>query len=356
MAEMTTYERMKLTYDHKEADRVPIWDWAWPTTVQRWQEQGLPKDMPWEQFFGTENVASIDFDPGPRYKWTILEKGENWYIVRDYLGATMKQFTDHGSTPQHIDSIVKDPESWAETRKRMNPTHDRLHWEGLEEHYPKWRESGAWIRGKLGWSYDIVSARMCNTEMILYGMADDPDWIKDMCEHGVDVGLKIADMAWDAGYTFDELWWFDDMAYKNGLFFSKDMWREMLRPYQKRIVDWAHSHGIKAHLHCCGNINDLIPDLIELGVDVLNPLEVKAGMDPVETKKKYGDSLSLRGGFDVRHWSEPEKIEEEIRRILPEMMENGGYVFASDHSISEDVTVENFRHIVRVVKEVGNYA
>jgi len=133
-----------------------------------------------------------------------------------------------------------------------------------------------------------------------------------MFNHGCDLSLSLLDMIWNEGYTFDELMWFDDMAYRNGLIFSRDMWKEMIRPYQKRAIDWAHAHGIKAHLHCCGNINELVPDLIELGLDALNPLEVKAGMDPIQTKMMYGNNLLLRGGFDVQNWSDIEKAEADI--------------------------------------------
>lgn len=156
--------------------------------------------------------------------------------------------------------------------------------------------------------------------------------------------------------TFDELMWFDDMAYRNGLLFSKDMWRSIVRSYQKRTIDWAHAHGIRAHLHCCGRITDLIPDLIELGLDALNPMEVKAGMDPIRFKADIGQDLVLRGGFDIQKWSDPRHVEEDIRRILPAMMKSGGYIFSSDHSVADSVGLENYRRIVALVKDLGRSA
>ena len=126
-------------------------------------------------------------------------------------------------------------------------------------------------------------------------------------------------------------------------------------PYQKRTIDWAHSHGIKAHLHCCGNINDLLPELVGLGLDALDPLEIKAGMDPAKIKQTYGNDLVLQGGFDIRNWNHPAKAEEEIRTVLPLMMESGGYVFSSDHSIADSVGLEDYRRIVELVKDIGRY-
>jgi uroporphyrinogen decarboxylase len=162
-------------------------------------------------------------------------------------------------------------------------------------------------------------------------------------------------MMWDEGYTFDELIWFDDMAYRNGMFFSKKMWRAIIKPYQQRVIDWAHAHSIKANLHCCGNINALIPDLIDMGLDALNPLEVKAGMDPVHIKEAYGKDLLLRGGSNAMYWDNSRKVEQDIRRMLPAMMDSGGYIFASDHSVPDYTSLETYWAIVQTVKEIGRY-
>ena len=167
--------------------------------------------------------------------------------------------------------------------------------------------------------------------------------------------VRLLDMIWDEGYTFDELMWFDDMAYRGGMFFSKKMWCQMLRPYQQRTIDWAHAHGIKAHLHCCGNINGLIPELIEMGLDALNPMEVKAGMDPIAIKRTYGRDLVLRGGCNAQNWDDWRKVEADIRTLVPTMMGSGGYIFASDHSIPDYTTLETYRRIVALVNELGTY-
>jgi len=90
-------------------------------------------------------------------------------------------------------------------------------------------------------------------------------------------------------------------------------------------------------------------------MDGLNPLEAKAGVNPVELKKKYGDKMTFHGGINAVLWDDKDAITEEIRRVLPVMKENGGYIFASDHSIPDAVSLENFRHIIALVKEVGSY-
>jgi uroporphyrinogen decarboxylase len=176
-----------------------------------------------------------------------------------------------------------------------------------------------------------------------------------MFNHLLDLGLALLDRVWDAGYRFDCLSWPDDMGYKGTPFFSLQMYRDLLKPVQKRAVDWAHAKGISAWLHSCGDIRPLVPELVEIGVDRLNPLEVKAGMDPAAIKREYGDRLVLHGGMNVLLWDRPELLHAEIDRLLPVLKENGGYIFASDHSIPSSMGLEEWRRIVDHAKQAGRY-
>ena len=133
------------------------------------------------------------------------------------------------------------------------------------------------------------------------------------------------------------------------------MYRELLLPAQKRAIDWAHSKGIKAHLHSCGDIRPFVPDLVEAGLDALNPLEVKAGMDPYQLKKDYGSDLVLHGGINAVLWDDLAVLTEEMRRLIPVMKENGGYIFSSDHSIPNTVSLKSMTEIIRLAKELGSY-
>ncbi len=171
-----------------------------------------------------------------------------------------------------------------------------------------------------------------------------------------DLSFALLDRMWDAGYQFDEILFYDDMGYKQNQFFSLRTYRQLLKPIHQRAVDWAHAKGIKAYLHSCGDIRPFIPDLAEMGLDALNPLEVKAGIDPLAVKKEYGDRLLLHGGFDALLWDDVDRMEATVRENLPVLMQNGGYIFATDHSTPDNVSLEAFKRIVDVVKEVGRYA
>jgi uroporphyrinogen decarboxylase len=358
MRDLTTYERMSLIYAHQQPDQVPITDWFWESTTQRWQNEGMPADTELERFLGLDHFVQLNMeviDASPRFTEYVIEETDHYRIDHDRFGITKKNFKPVSATFQHLDHEIKDKASWLEAKQRMQPSRDRIDWKYLEQNYSRWRKEGSWIVVAPWFGYDVVNTRMCDTQTILFAMMDDPDWVADMCNTGCDLAIELLQMILDEGYDFDEWMWFDDMAYRSGLIFSKKKWRELLMPYQKKVIDWTHAHGKKAHLHCCGNLVSIIPELLELGIDMLNPLEVKAGVDPIAFKKQYGDHLVLRGGFDIQKWNNLDEVKEDIRVKLPILMQSGGYVFASDHSVSDQVSLQNYQHIIQMVKEIGRY-
>jgi len=201
----------------------------------------------------------------------------------------------------------------------------------------------------------VTHSWMMGTENLLFAMMEKPELVKDMFATYLDSCTALFQKIWDAGYRFDEINWPDDMGYKGTTFFSPDMYRQLLKPFHKRAIDWAHEKGIYARLHSCGNIMTLVPDLMEIGLDALNPLEIKAGMDPLALKARYGDKLTLHGGINAVLWNDPEAILAEIDRLVPKLKEGGGYIFSSDHSIPNSVSLADMERIVARVKEVGVY-
>ncbi len=145
------------------------------------------------------------------------------------------------------------------------------------------------------------------------------------------------------------------MGYKRHQFFSLKMYRQLIKPFHQRAIDWAHAKGIKAHLHSCGDINPFVPELIGMGLDALNPLEVKAGMDPLRLKREYGKDLVLHGGINAVLWDRPDLIQAEMARLIPTLKESGGYIFSSDHSVPSSVSLEGFRQITALAKQLGAY-
>ena len=355
MADMTSRERFQRMYDLREADRVPIIDSPWRATIERWQREGMPEDVNFVDFFGLDRVATINADNSPRYEERVLEETDEYVIQTHRWGTTTKQWKHAASTPDFLDFTVTDPDTWRQARQRMTPTRDRVDWARLKRDYPAWREQGAWIYGGLWFGFDVTHAWLVGTERLLMAMVTHPEWVVDMFNHYLDVSTALLDMVWDAGYEFDCVRWPDDMGYKGRQFFSVDMYRNLLKPVHRRAVEWAHAKGAKVHLHSCGDIRPLVPELVEIGIDCLNPLEVKAGMDPLALKRAYGDRLALHGGINAMLWDKPDAIRAEMERLVPKLKEGGGYVFSSDHSVPSSVSLEDFRQIVALAKELGSY-
>lgn len=355
MSQMTTKERFTRMYEHREADRVPIFDSPWAGTVARWIREGMPEGADWRDYFGVDKVASIGVDITPRYEYKVLEETSHYIIYTSPWGVTMKQFKDADSTPEFLDFTVTTPEAWEKAKRRMTVDRDRVDWENLKQNYDRWQAEGQWIEGTFWFGFDVTHSWMAGTETILIALLEEPEWVKDMFSTYLDRCIAHFDMIWDAGYRFDSIMWYDDMGYKNTPFFSNTVYRELLQPFHRRAVEWAHNKGIKARLHSCGDIMPLMPDVMETGIDALNPIEIKAGMDIEALKRDYGSRLVLHGGINAVLWDAKEAILAEIARTLPIVKENGGYIFASDHSIPNSVSLENFREIVQAVKRIGAY-
>ena len=352
---MTSQERFARMFSHREADRVPIIDSPWAGTLRRWRQEGMPTDVDWRDYFGVDKLTHIGVDITPRLPVKILEETDRYIIKTTAWGVTQKTFKQEDSTPEMLDFTIHSAEAWEEAKKRMTPDEDRIPWKHLENNYARWRAEGHWISAGFWFGFDVAHSWMMGTETMLVAMLEEPEFVTDVFDTYLHSCEVLFGKIWDAGYRFDEIYWPDDMGYKGTTFFSPRLYRELLRPYHKRAVDWAHDRGIYARLHSCGNIMSLLPDVVATGIDALNPIEIKAGMDVLRIKQEYGDRLVLHGGTNAQMWSDPDAILAEIDAKLPILKEGGGYIFSSDHSIPNSVSLENFRAIIEEVKRVGKY-
>ncbi len=352
---MNSHERFSRMFAHKEADRIPIIDDPWGATIERWKSEGMPDGVDFRDFFDLDHVAGIGIDNGPQYPVAVLEETGEYIIRRDSWGVTTKNWKHAASVPQYLDFTIRDPDSWRDAKDRMAPADNRINWEHLKRNYPSWREKGTWILGHPWFGFDATHAFVDMTDLLM-ALHEQPDWCKEMFDHACDLSLELLGRVWDAGYTFDCLFWWDDMGYKHNPFFSLKTYRSLLKPSHQRAIDWAHAHGIPAELHSCGFVRQFVPELVDMGLDALNPIEVKAGMDSTELKSNFGDQLVLHGGINAVLWGDLPAIEQEMTRVVPLLKQNGGYIFSSDHSVPSSVSLEGFRFITDLAKRLGSYS
>ena len=153
----------------------------------------------------------------------------------------------------------------------------------------------------------------------------------------------------------DILWCGDDFGGQQGMLLDPDTWRRIFKPRIRFMFEAFRkaSPGIKLAWHSCGSIGPIIPDFIELGLDILNPIQPLArGMDPVCLKENFGRDLVFFGGIDVQellpHGS-PAKIRDEVKRRIEILGKDGGYIVAPAHNIQPDTPVENVSALFEAV-------
>jgi uroporphyrinogen decarboxylase len=154
-------------------------------------------------------------------------------------------------------------------------------------------------------------------------------------------GKRLIDMG------VDILWCGDDFGSQQGMIMDPDTWRKVFKPRIKYMFEEFRKvrPDIKIAWHSCGSILPIIPDFIEVGLDILNPIQPLAhGMDPLSLKQTYGNDLVFFGGIDVQHllpYETPQKIKDEVRRRIEILGKDGGFIIAPAHNIQPDTPVEN---------------
>ena len=135
------------------------------------------------------------------------------------------------------------------------------------------------------------------------------------------------------------------------------MYRELLFPAHRRIFEWAHARELPVIFHSDGFVEPLLLQLVEAGIDCLQPLEVKAGMDLLRVKQRFGDRIALIGGMDARtlETNDAAVVRAELESKLPGAMAGGGYVLQVDHSVSNRVDYKTYKFFVETGLGIGNY-
>jgi len=176
-------------------------------------------------------------------------------------------------------------------------------------------------------------------------------------EHNAAVAAEILKAGGDLA---DVVAFSEDLGFQNGLIVSPELYRELFKPRHKKYFDTVKKHtSAFLHLHSCGSIYKLIPDLIELGVDALNPVQVAArDMDSSKLAAEFGHRLSFWGGIDTQFVlpkGNTDDVRAEVRRRIKDLAPSGGYIVGAVHNIQPDVSTENILAMYDAAKEYGKY-
>jgi hypothetical protein len=366
---MNSVERLRATYEFKPVDHLFRKEFeselgggrgVRPSLIRKWQEeQGMPRDCDQLTLFNFDlpaihaletNAIAYELPLMPLYETAVLEHQGEYEIVRDSYGTVEKVFKDHATgyfMPQFLRGPVTSRRGWEDDVKpRLDPTTPER-WLGFDERIAGARrareEQGLMIlQGFMG-GFMYLRSLLGNVGM-LYAVHDTPDLVHDMMATWARLADTVVERI-QREIELDELWSGDDICYKSGLLISPDMFREFLMPYYQEVYSKARrrqKRTLYVYIDSDGFVPPAIPLYLEAGVNILCPFEVAAGCDVVEIGRQFPD-LVIEGGIDKRVLAAgPEAIDEYLGRVIPPMLERGGFIPTCDHHVPDDVSFANY--------------
>jgi uroporphyrinogen decarboxylase len=187
-------------------------------------------------------------------------------------------------------------------------------------------------------------------ESFLLDMMENPSFADELLDRICEFNLDLIEFA--AGrFAIDCVRFGDDWGAQQGLIMGPQLWRRFIKPRFARMVEKAHSYGKATFLHSDGDVQEVIPDLIEIGLDILNPIQPDV-MDVYEIKREYGRDIAFHGGVSVQHFlpdGTAEQVRAGVRRLLRELGAGGGFIIAPTHSLGSDIPLAN---LVALTEEI----
>jgi uroporphyrinogen decarboxylase len=199
-------------------------------------------------------------------------------------------------------------------------------------------------------------------ENFLMALVAEPKFADRLMERITDLYIESCNNYLDrVGRYIQVFTYWDDVNTQNGWMVRPELYRKMVKPKQKRLVAAIKKKtDAKIFFHGCGAVHDLIPDLIEVGFDILNPVQVSArGMDTKKLKQEYGKDMAFwGGGVDTQRvlpFGTPQQVADEVRRRIDDLAPEGGFVFAAVHNIQAFVPPQNIIAAFDTALEYGKY-
>ncbi len=378
-AAMTSRERVLTTCAHKEPDRVPIDFGGRISTLHAFAERDLKRYLGLDG--GEERILSwmtYTVDPDPR----LVERfGRDTTAVPPRPGSRYTFRVDPETSTYKDEWGIKyymppggfyfdpceHPLAWAEAPSDL----DRFDWpdptdpsriEGVGEALRAAREAGyATMLTAPTLGVWLLPHFLCGMERALMDLALNRPFVEALAERLTEWYEAFWTVALEeVGPWVDLVHMEGDLGDQTGPLFSPRVFREIYKPRFRRIVDVIKRHSSAClWLHSCGSVRWAIPDLIDCGVDVLNPVQVgAAGMDSFELKRDFGRDLAFWGGgcdTKVLQFGTPSEVEAEVKRRVEDFKPGGGYVFASIHNIQANVPPENIVAMFDAARRYGVY-
>jgi uroporphyrinogen decarboxylase len=375
MKEMTSRERVLASLNHEEPDRVPLDLGGGVTTIEtlpfnelkrylnlRCETKNFIRDHvePPENLLNKFEIDTRYIRMKPPKKYKIHIESDNSYV--DEWGTRWKKpasslYWDPIDFPLK-NATIDDIESYC-----WPDPYDPGRTENLREEVKRMRKTDyAIIADAPVWGiFDHPLLCLRGPMQFFMDLAANQTFVKALLEKVTDLQIQFYKNYLDAvGEYIDVIIIDDDLGCQNGPLISPELYRELVKPFQKKL--WQSiKDKTEAYLfhHSCGSIYRLIPDLIEIGVDIINPVQVAAkDMDTKKLKEEFGSKVTFWGGIDTQRilpFGSPEDVENEVKKRITDLAPGGGYVLAAVHNIQAGVRPENICMMYESARRYGTY-
>ncbi len=363
---MTSRERVSLALAHKEPDRVPIDYWASGEITGR-----LLKRFGYSTLEQLLNRFDVDFRyiDGPRYigpEPAVHADGS----VEDHFGVPRLRVSvgtgeNTGAYLEAVNFPLADAKSIEEIRDYPKwPSPDWFDYAPVHRQVAAAQAAGkivVFMGDRLNRCAQLKPAMyLRGFDQILLDLVHQPEIAEYIFRRLTDFYLEYARRTFEAaGAGLDIFMTGDDFGTQTGLFMSPAMWRRFLRPGFQAFIELGQRYGCKVAHHSCGSIKPIIPDLIECGLDILNPIQPEArDMACPELKRLFGDRLSFHGSLSIQRtlpFGTPEQIRNEVRERFEALGPGGGFIFCTAHNIQTDTPLCNVEALFEAYKDIGRY-
>ena len=334
--DLSSRERVLMAVNREQPDRVPADIWAEPSVWKR-----IAGDLGCETRDEICERLAIDvryiepiypedtFDAGIRQNmW-----GERWRMTETAFGRDW----------EHVEGALSGAQTMEELEKFPWPDCDRVDYSRLASQCDRW-DAYAIFFGNADFFERPALVR--SLESFLVDTLVHPEWVDYMQKKFIDFFVEDFRRAMEStGGRIDVYWALTDLGSQERLLLSRDAMQAFIFPALRVLAEEAHREGVKFLFHSCGAVRDVIPDLIEAGVDILNPLQPAAkGMDPAGLKEDFGSRISFHGGIDIQYLlplEEPETVKEEVEKRARILGRGGGYILAPSHNLQNDIPTKN---------------
>ena len=247
----------------RPAERMGLHDWPWPDTLKKWVGQGYPADAQgrpadFADHFGLDMVGVGQWiNNYPRKEiYELLEETEEWHVHRDGWGAALKYWKHKSGTPEHVDFTMTSRAVWERDYRprllELDPS--RVNVEALQKDLARRKAQGLWTY--CGHAFVWETMRQSMGDICLYeSLLLDPDWIHDFNRVLTRFYQTHQRYLFERAGLPDGVWMYEDLGYKQRLFCSPEIYRKLIFPYYREMVDFYHGYGLPVVLHTCGFVS-----------------------------------------------------------------------------------------------------